>query len=61
MMPFIFNVPLNILRSINGVHGPQPDGGDKERCIAALNISFYNDGAKLHDIGCEHRKPVVCE
>ena len=48
-------------RSVNGVHGPQPDGGDREECIAALNIRFYNDGARLHDIGCDHRKPVVCE
>ena len=39
----------------------QPDGGLSETCIAALDISFYPDGAKLHDVGCEHRKPVLCE
>ena len=48
-------------RSVHGVHGPQPDGGDREECIAALNITFYKDGARLHDIGCDHRKPVLCE
>ena len=32
-----------------------------ETCIADLDISFYPDGAKLHDVGCEHRKPVLCE
>ena len=48
------------------VHGQtsrgQPDGGLSETCIAALNnIDYYPDGAKLHDVGCEHRKPVLCE
>merc|ERR1719452_54205 len=47
--------------SQHGVKGPQPDGGDSEKCIAALNIDFYPDGSKLHDIGCSHRKPVLCE
>ena len=48
-------------RSVHGVNSAQPDGGASEKCIAALNISFYPDGAKLHDVGCEHRKPVLCE
>eukprot|EP00088_Acartia_fossae_P064888 TRINITY_DN79936_c0_g1_i1.p1 TRINITY_DN79936_c0_g1~~TRINITY_DN79936_c0_g1_i1.p1 ORF type:complete len:153 (-),score=18.93 TRINITY_DN79936_c0_g1_i1:84-542(-) len=47
--------------SNRGLHGPQPDGGDQELCIAALNIDFYPDGPHLHDIGCSHRKPVICE
>ena len=46
---------------MHGVNSAQPDGGASEKCIAALNISFYPDGAKLHDVGCEHRKPVLCE
>jgi hypothetical protein len=47
--------------SSSGLHGPQPDGGGAEQCVAVLNIAFYKDGAKLHDIGCDHKKPVVCE
>ena len=50
-------------RSVHGQQSSrgQPDGGLSETCIAALNIDFYPDGAKLHDVGCEHRKPVLCE
>jgi len=47
--------------STSGTRGAQPDGGDQEQCIAVLNIKFYQDGSKLHDISCGHRKPVVCE
>ena len=47
--------------STSGLHGPQPDGGGQDKCVAVLNIAFYKDGAKLHDIGCSHRKPVICE
>merc|ERR1711971_792287 len=36
-------------------------GNGKEDCIGALNVFFYPDGARLHDIGCEHTKPVLCE
>ena len=47
--------------STSGLHGPQPDGGGTDECVAALDISFYKDGAKLHDVGCSHKKPVICE
>ena len=39
----------------------QPDGGSNEQCIAILDIDFYGDGPHLHDIECNHRKPVICE
>merc|ERR1711874_373778 len=40
---------------------PQPDNreGD-EVCLAVLN-NFYNDGVRLHDVSCHHRKPTICE
>merc|ERR1712142_881154 len=40
---------------------PQPDNrvGD-EFCIAVLN-NFYDDGVTFHDVGCSHKKPVICE
>merc|ERR1712002_592699 len=47
--------------STHGQRGPQPDGGSQEECIAVLNISFYPDGPHLHDVSCDHRKPVICE
>ena len=46
---------------------PQPDnreqrklGGEDEACIAILN-NFYGDGLKWHDVGCSHKKPIICE
>ena len=47
--------------STSGLHGPQPDGGSSELCVAVLNIDFYKDGSKMHDVGCDHKKPVICE
>jgi len=47
--------------SVSGIRGPQPDGGDREECIMAVNISFWKDGSRLHDMGCDHREPVLCE
>merc|ERR1712112_430796 len=46
--------------SVHGLIGSQPDGLDED-CVAALNIKFYSDGARLHDITCDHKKPVLCE
>ncbi|KAL7641544.1 UNVERIFIED_CONTAM: hypothetical protein RMT77_007417 [Armadillidium vulgare] len=46
--------------------GPQPDNAEfginqtPESCLAVLN-GIYNDGIKLHDIACYHKKPYVCE
>lgn len=40
---------------------PQPDNRDgDEVCIAVLN-NFYADGVKWHDVGCQHKKPTICE
>merc|ERR1711935_954006 len=46
--------------SFGGLRGPQPDGIGSEDCVAVLN-NFYNDGAKFHDVGCEHQKGTICE
>merc|ERR1719270_478793 len=47
--------------SMEGLHGPQPDGGPgSELCLAILN-NVYNDRVKFHDVGCSHRKPTICE
>merc|ERR1712098_1015379 len=44
-----------------GANRPQPDNrvGD-EFCVAVLN-NFYDDGVTFHDVGCRHKKPVICE
>ena len=47
--------------SRNGFRGPQPDGGNSEVCVAVLNVDFYPDGAKFHDVTCDHMKPTICE
>merc|ERR1712226_173224 len=39
---------------------PQPDGFGTENCVAVLN-DFFADGVKYHDLGCEQRRPTVCE
>ncbi|KAK3867648.1 hypothetical protein Pcinc_026905 [Petrolisthes cinctipes] len=40
---------------------PQPDNDeDDENCLAILN-NYYQDGVSWHDVGCGHRKPVICE
>jgi hypothetical protein len=40
---------------------PQPDNRDgDEICIGVLN-NFYADGIKWHDVGCQHKKPTICE
>ena len=51
--------------STEGARGRQPDGPGgasfgSENCLAILN-NVYNDRVKFHDVGCEHRKPTVCE
>ena len=46
--------------SPQGLRGPQPDGEGAEHCVAILN-NVYNDGVKLHDVGCDHDKPTICE
>ena len=52
--------PLNWSPS-GGFRRPQPDNREgNENCLAVLN-NFYGDGIRWHDVGCSHRKPVVCE
>jgi len=44
-----------------GAGRAQPDNREgNESCLAVLN-NFYNDGVKFHDIGCSHKKPIICE
>ena len=43
-------------RSVLGI------GKEDEDFVRVLNVFFfYLDGSKLHNIGCEHGKPVLCE
>ena len=52
--------PLN-WSPTGGFRRPQPDNREgHENCLAVLN-NFYRDGIRWHDVGCNHRKPVVCE
>ena len=51
----LLTLTLTLYRSVFGF------GKEDEECIGVLNVFFYPDGAKLHDIGCQHRKPVLCE
>ena len=55
MVIVLNTLTLTLYRSVFGF------GNEDEECIGVLNVFFYPDGAKLHDIGCLHRKPVLCE
>ena len=44
--------------SPRGRSGKQPETSNE--CLAIL-VNVYNDGTLWHDVGCSHKKPVVCE